>query len=145
MGVAVLGTRIRTWTLFPLLLVALLLCPGCNSDVFLNVDNGRLTLQVSVNPDDLVLVIGGDAQTVIVVVSRQGDTGPVNLALDGVPAGVTAQIQQPGLLNEGRITLRAMPDAQPQADVIVGVSASDGAFADTTRLTLDVVPWPGPG
>jgi hypothetical protein len=143
--VAVLRTRIRTRALPPLVLALLLLCPGCNSDVFLNVDNGRLTLRVTVNPEDLTLVIGGDAQTVIVAISRQGDTGPVNLALDGVPAGVTAQIQQPGLLNEGRITLRATIDAQPQADVIIGVSASDGAFADTTRLMLDVVPWPGPG
>lgn len=126
------------------LLVLTVWVPACNSNVFLNVDNGRLTLRVTVNPDNLVLVIGGDSQTVVVLVSRQDDSGPVNLSVSGLPAGVTAEIQQPGMLAQGRVTLHADSTAQPQQNLIVGVTASDGTTTDATRFTLEVVPWPGP-
>jgi hypothetical protein len=122
---------------------------GCNADVFLSSEDGRLTLQILILDDDddnnnLVLVIGGEAEAVEVVVAREGETGPVNLSLAGVPEGIEVEIQNPGILNQGRVTFLATGSAQPQEDVPVTITASDGQFNDFTQLTLDVVPWPGP-
>lgn len=124
------------WLLF---LCIELLASGCGSSIALLVDNGRLTLRVSVNPDSLVLVIGGDPQTMAVSLARQGDTGPVNLSLDGVPAGVTTQIDQPGILDTGKITFQATSSAAAQTGARVTVIASDGASSDTREVMLDIV------
>ena len=131
-----------------LFLLAALAVVGCNADVFLAVDNGRLTLRVIAFDDDddnnLVLVIEGEPAIVDLVVAREGDTGPVNLTVAGAPEGVEVEIQHPGILNQGRVTFQATGSAQPQDDVPVTITASDGQFNDFTQLMLDLVPWPGP-
>ena len=111
---------------------------GCNTDVGLLINNGVLTLHISVNPEALTLVISGASQTVDINLARQGDTGPVNLTTSGVPAGVTAQAQQPGMLPNGSVTFQATSSAQPASNVDVSITASDGRVFDTAtvRLTL---------
>ncbi len=111
---------------------------GCNTDVALLIDNGRLTLHISVNPDALTLVINGNAQAVDINLARQGDTGPVNLTTSGVPSGVTAQAQQPGMLDNGKVTFQATSNAQPASSVDVTITASDGRVFDTTIVRLTI-------
>ncbi len=111
---------------------------GCNTDVGLLVNNGMLTLHISVNPDSLTLVINGNAQSVDVNLSRQGDTGPVNLTTSGVPAGVTAQTHEPGMLNSGSVTFQATSNAQPVSNQDVTITASDGRVFDTTTVRLTI-------
>jgi hypothetical protein len=143
---AALRSRSSCWLVLGFLLIVLL--AGCNADVFLAVDNGRLTLRVLAFDDDednnLVLVIDGDPQPLDIAIDREGDTGPVNLTVAGAPAGVEVEIQNPGILNQGRVTFQATGSAQPQQDVPITITASDGQFNDFTQLTLDLVPWPGP-
>ena len=111
---------------------------GCNSDVGLLVNNGMLTLHISVNPDSLTLVINGSAQTVDVNLARQGDTGPVNLTTSGVPAGVTAQTHEPGMLNNGSVTFQATSNAQPVSNQDVTITANDGRVFDSTTVRLTI-------
>lgn len=143
---AALRSRSSWWQAAGFLLVLFL--AGCNADVFLAVDNGRLTLRVLTFDDEddnnLVLVITGEPEIVEVSIDREGDTGPVNLTVAGIPDGVDVEIQNPGILNQGRVTFQATANAQPQEDVPVTITASDGQFNDFTQLMLDLVPWPGP-
>jgi hypothetical protein len=111
---------------------------GCNTDVGLLVNNGMLTLHISVNPDSLTLVINGVVQTVDVSLARQGDTGPVNLTTSGVPAGVTTQTREPGMLNSGSVTFQATSNAQPVSNLDVTITASDGRVFDTTTVRLNI-------
>ena len=121
-----------------LLLLPVLAFTGCNSTVGLLVDNGTLTLRLSVNPDTLTLVINGSSQSVDVNLARQGDLGPVNLSTSGVPAGVTTQAQQPGMLDSGKVTFQATSSAQPVSNVDVTITASDGRAFDTTTVHLTI-------
>ena len=123
-----------------LLVFWLTLLLSCGSDVLLLVNQGQLTLRITVNSENLILVIGGAAETVEVVVARTGETGPVNLTMTGVPDGVSTQIQHPGLLNTGRIRFEATGRSAAQSDVRVTISASDGTFFHSTEITLQVVP-----
>jgi hypothetical protein len=123
---------------FALLGLALSLA-GCGEDVFILVENGKLTVRISVNTDNLVLLIGGEAESVEVSLVRTGETGPVNLSLDGVPAGVSVEIEHPGILSRGRVTFQAGAEAAPQSDIRVTIMASDGAIFDSTELILNTV------
>ncbi len=111
---------------------------GCGTDVALLINNGMLTLHLSVNPDSLTLVINGEARTVDVNLARQGDTGPVNLTTSGVPTGVTTQTHEPGMLNNGSVTFQATSNAQPVSNLDVTVTASDGRVFDTTTVRLTI-------
>jgi hypothetical protein len=86
-----------------------------------------------------VLLIGGEAESVEVSLVRTGETGPVNLSLDGVPAGVSVEIEHPGILNRGRVTFQAGAEAAPQSGIRVTIMASDGAIFDSTELILNTV------
>lgn len=133
-------SRLRLKSLLSVAVFCLaLLLVGCNSDFFLSVNQGMLTLRLSTNGEGLVLVIEGEPVRLDVSLARQGETGPVNLTLSGLPTGVTAEIAQPGILNEGSITFQATRDAAPQSDVRVVVTASDGAEVDTAEVFLDIV------
>lgn len=112
---------------------------GCGTDVALLINNGMLTLHISVNPDSLTLVINGEARTVDVNLARQGDTGPVNLTTSGVPAGVTTQAHEPGMLNNGSVTFQATSNAQPVSNLDVTITASDGRVFDTTTVRLTII------
>ena len=112
--------------------------PSCGTDVALLINNGVLTLHLSVNPDSLTLVINGNSQTVDVGLTRQGDTGPVNLTASGVPAGVTAQAQQPGMLDSGKVTFQATSSAQPASNMDVTITASDSRVFDTATVRLTI-------
>src|SRR5512145_3025294 len=120
------GVRPKRRLSFVLVVGLTLAAVGCNSDVGLLVNNGMLTLHISVNPDSLTLVINGNAQSVDVNLARQGDTGPVNLTTSAVPAGVTTQTHEPGMLNNGSVTFQATSNAQPASNVDVTITASDG-------------------
>ncbi len=122
--------------MLPLLLV--FSSPGCNTDTALLINNGMLTLHISVNPDTVTLVISGNAQAVDIHLARQGDTGPVNLTTSGVPSGVTAQAQQPGMLDNGKVTFQASSNAQPASNVDVTITASDGRVFDTAMVRLTI-------
>ena len=111
---------------------------GCGTDVQLLINNGMLTLRLSVNPDSLTLVINGNPQTVDVSLARQGDTGPVNLTTSGVPAGVTTQADQPGMLSNGSVTFQATSTAQPASNTDVTITASDGRVFDTATVRLTI-------
>lgn len=128
--------------LLPRLLVPswfLLLSAGCGPEVQVLVEQGRLSLEVSVNREDLVLVIGGQAETVGVTLVRGEGTGPVNLGVDGVPAGVSTEIRHPGITSTGSVSFQASSSATPAADIPVSITASDGTFFDTTSVTLSIV------
>lgn len=112
---------------------------GCGTDVALLINNGMLTLHISVNPDSLTLVINGEARTVDVNLARQGDTGPVNLTTSGVPTGVTTQAHEPGMLNNGSVTFQATSNAQPVSNLAVTITASDGRVFDTTTVRLTII------
>lgn len=121
--------------------LAVLLAAGAGcSNVSVLVNQGRLTLRIAVNPESLVLVIGGEARRVAVSLQRGEETGPVNLRLEGVPPGVTAEVEQPGITNTGTITFQATRDAEAQPDVAVTIIASDGQVFDLRDVTLMVVP-----
>jgi hypothetical protein len=126
----------RRSSVFVLLLT--LAMSGCNTDVALLIDNGRLTLRISVNPDTVTLVINGNAQAVEINLARQGDTGPLNLTTSGVPSGVTAQAQQPGMLDNGKVTFQATSNAQPVSSADVVITASDGRVFDTATVRLTI-------
>jgi hypothetical protein len=59
--------------------------------------------------------------------------------MTGVPAGVSTQIQHPGLLNTGRIRFQAESRAAAQSDVHVTISASDGGAFSTTEISLTII------
>lgn len=133
----------RLGHLLPVLLLlcwGVLLLAGCGSEVQVLVNQGHLTLQVSVDPGKLVLVMGGQAETVEVSLVRDEDTGPVNLSLSGVPAGVSTEIHHPGILNRGEVTFQAGMTATPGSNIPVTITASDGNFFDTTSVSLSIVP-----
>lgn len=127
----------RGWSLTMAIALAFA-ATGCGSDVALLINNGMLTLHLSVNPDSLTLVINGEARTVDVNLARQGDTGPVNLTASGVPTGVTTQTHEPGMLDIGSVTFQATSAAQPVSNVDVTITASDGRVFDTTTVRLTI-------
>ncbi len=64
----------------------------------------------------------------------------MNLRLDGVPSGVTADIEQPGITDTGSVTFQATREAEAQQDVRVTIIASDGQVFDMREVVLDIVP-----
>lgn len=116
-----------------------LVAPACGTDVQLLVNNGQLTLRVSVNREELVLVIGGPPEAVAVTLVRRGESGPVNLSLSGLPAGVTTTIRHPGITNTGSVTFQATTSARPASGIEVTIIASDGSFFDSATVDLTLV------
>ncbi|MCI0717396.1 MAG: hypothetical protein L0338_00155 [Acidobacteria bacterium] len=135
-------TSIAVWLLFCFVVPL----AGCNDTIVVISSDGQLFLSISIlsnNSNRVILVIGGDPQTLEVVLERRGDTGPVNLRLTAVPAGVTTEVKHPGILNTGSVRFQAGSTATPQVDVPLTITASDGQHSDAKQIFLTLTPWPG--
>jgi hypothetical protein len=79
---------------------------------------------------------GQAATTVNVTLTRSGATGSVTLTVQGLPAGVFANIQSPGSADTGSITLTASTAAASTYPLTV--TASDGTVSKSASLSLVV-------
>ena len=95
--------------------------------------SGALSLSLSsamaLAPQD-----GTPSQTTAVVT---GNTGPVTLAVSGVPSGTVSQIVEPGSNRSGAITLTSSAGT-PAGSYALTVTASDGGSRASQNLTLVV-------
>jgi hypothetical protein len=86
--------------------------------------------------------VGGTSPALAVTVGRApGDTSSVSLSLNGIEAGVTPQIVQPGTGNSGTIRFAASSFATP-GTIAVTVSATEGGPVGVANVSLTVLSAP---
>ena len=95
------------------------------------------SLSVSVTPGTALIYPGQSATQVNVTITRQGATGSVTLSVQGLPSGITANIQSPNSSNSGSITFSASATAAA-ASLPLTVTASDGSVSGSTPFALSV-------
>lgn len=84
----------------------------------------------------VTLTAGGAERTILVSISRTNFVGSVTLSVDGLPAGVTPAIIQPGSGNSGSITLRPSSNATLVTNQAVTITASGSGVASGTATFL---------
>lgn len=117
----------RLW-IGPALLVALTACAFTPS------------LSVDLDVASLTLYLGDDQDVTVHVRRTSAGSAAVNLAVDGVPAGVTATLSTTTLSGSGAGAALALhaDTAAPPTTTTVRIVASDGSLSGSASFTLDV-------
>ena len=93
-------------------------------------------LSLAVAPTTTLVFPGQSAATANVTVFRDGSIGSVTLSVQGLPAGVSVDIQSPGASDAGSLTFSA--GTAVAGTYSVPVTASDGVTSGSTTLSLMV-------
>ena len=95
------------------------------------------SFSLSAGPSSNIVGQGGSVTSTITVAGQNGFSGTVNLAVAGLPPGVTASFNPPGTTTSSVLTLIADSSAAIGTTVF-SVAGTSGNLALTTPLTLTV-------
>lgn len=98
---------------------------------------GSPGFSLSVAPYQVTVMPGGSGSTAVAVIPYGGLTGTVNLAISGLPAGVTASFSPQSTVSNSTLTLTVPSSAS--AGVYLGtITASSGSLTQTITMALAV-------
>jgi len=128
-------------------LLAVALVWGCGGDGEGATDPPQNpTLQISVTPASLSVASGASAQITVNVTRGGGFTGAVNLSVEGLPAGVTANTASVASgAGSGTLTLTAAAGAAPGTATLTVRGQGPGVSAATATVALTVTAPPQVG
>jgi hypothetical protein len=97
------------------------------------------SVSLSLSPSFVSLTADGTVTSVIASVARSSSsTNTIAMSVSGLPAGVTANITQPGSGSFGTLLLASSAQATPGVYMLT-VSASDGTAASNSTLTITLI------
>ena len=120
-----------------LLIPMLLLACGCGGGTHSSgVSEPAGGISLALSTPSLTVPQGGSIGRVTATIGRTGSTGSVSLSASGLPAGASANFQQPAYGNSGVVALN--PGTASQGTYTVTVQASDGVYSGSASLSFVV-------
>ena len=129
--------------LFPAALAFSAVLLGCGSSmsspsVEASPSTPSADFSLSVSPATIALIMGGAAQTIqVAAAAMNGFTGPIALAVSGLPGGLTATPATVSLITGAPQTISFMA-AQPAASGILTLTGTSGSLSHSAQVAFSV-------
>jgi hypothetical protein len=119
------------------------LCTGWGTPKGSNLINalvsaGASNFMLYASPETMALTAGGGGKVLVTIQPMNGYTGEANLAISGLPSGVSGEFSPSSTARTSILSLTASADATNGSFTAV-IGATNGAIGQTTELTLNVL------